>query len=344
MKRIPPLRLKSKSETQANATLEEVAREAGVSSATVSRYFNSPERVATATAARIREAVQHFGYVPNLLAGGLASSRTRLVAVVIPEIAQPIFSSTIQSITDALADAGYSVLLGLTGTSDEHADRQLVSIIGRRPDGIILTGTTLRQEARQRLRDTGISTIETWDLPADPIDLTVGFSHASVGRAVARHALAAGRRRALVISAGGLRALERRDGFLRAMTKAGAPVPAVAMFGSATTYRHGRSAVALNLDSGGQPDLVFCSSDWSAHGALDELRNRGLRVPDDVTVVGFGDLGFAAELSPSLTTVKIDGSVIGQEAVKLLTLRAQGKKIQQPVVDVGFSLVIRESG
>jgi len=230
VKRTRQLRPKSKSGSPVSSTLEGVARQAGVSSATVSRYFNSPERVAAETAARIREAVQHLDYVPNLVAGGLASSRTRLVAVVIPEIAQPIFSSTIQSITDALADAGYSVLLGLTGTSDEHADRQLVSIIGRRPDGIILTGTTLRQEARQRLRDTGISTIETWDLPADPIDLTVGFSHASVGRAVARHALAAGRRRALVISAGGVRALERRDGFVRAMSKARAPEPVLAMF------------------------------------------------------------------------------------------------------------------
>jgi LacI family gluconate utilization system Gnt-I transcriptional repressor len=300
--------------------------------------------VAEGTAARIREAVQHFGYVPNLLAGGLASSRTRLVAVVIPEIAQPIFSSTIQSIADALADGGFSVLLGLTGTSDEHADRQLVSIIGRRPDGIILTGTTLRQEARQRLRDTGISTIETWDLPADPIDLTVGFSHLSVGRAVARHALAAGRRRALVISAGGQRARERRDGFVRTMSKAGAPEPILAMFGAATTYRDGRSAVALHLDRGVKLDLVVCSSDWAAHGALDELHHRGLRVPDDVAVIGFGDLGFASELTPALTTVKIDGSVIGRQVVKFLTLRAQAKRIQQPVVDVGFSLEVRQSG
>jgi LacI family gluconate utilization system Gnt-I transcriptional repressor len=337
------LRLKSKSSTQVGATLERVARAAGVSAATVSRYFNSPDVVAEATAARIREAVERYSYVPNLLAGGLASSRTRLVAMVIPEISQPIFSSTIQSIADALTDGGYSVLLGLTGTSDEHADRQLVSIIGRRPDGIILTGSTLRQEARQRLRDTGISTIETWDLPRDPIDLTVGFSHRNVGREVARHALAAGRRRALMISAGGQRALERRDGFFRAMAQGGACEPVLATFGSSTTYGHGRSAVALHLDSGGKPDLVVCSSDWSAHGALDELKDRGIRVPEDVAVIGFGDLSFSAELKPSLTTVKIDGSVIGREAVKLLTLRAQDKKIQQPVVDVGFSIVVRDS-
>jgi LacI family gluconate utilization system Gnt-I transcriptional repressor len=116
------------------------------------------------------------------------------------------------------------------------------------------------------------------------------------------------------------------------------------MFGATTTYRDGRSAVALHLDRGVKLDLVVCSSDWAAHGALDELRHRGLRVPDDVAVIGFGDLGFSSELTPALTTVKIDGSVIGRQVVKFLTLRAQGKRIPQPAVDVGFSLAVRQSG
>jgi len=327
-----------------SATLNEVAAAAGVSTATVSRYFNSPEKLKEKTAQRVREAVNHIGYVPNLLAGGLASSRTRLVAAVIPAMTQSIFASTIQALTDSLAHEGYSVMLGLTGTADEHVQQQLLSIIGRRPDGIILTGSTLDPNARRQLRATGIPTIETWDLPEDPIDLVVGLSHQAVGVAVARHALARGRRRAFMISATGVRALARRYGFSRTMLAEGAPEPVAATFVGATTFGHGRNALAAHLDSGGRPDLIVCSSDWSAHGVLDELHRRGIRVPDDIAVIGFGDLEFAAELNPALTTVKIDGAVIGRQAAKFLMLRTQGKKIENPVVDIGFSLIVRSSG
>jgi LacI family gluconate utilization system Gnt-I transcriptional repressor len=326
-----------------DGTLQEVANAAGVSSATVSRFFNSPQMLSEKTAQRIRETVQSLHYVPNLVAGGLASNRTRLVAAVIPTIAQSIFSSTIQALTDTLAADGYSVMLALTGASDEHVDRQLLSIIGRRPDGIILTGPTLQSNARAQLKSTGITTIETWHLPAEPIDLVVGFSHDEVGKVIGQHVLSRGRRRAFLVSATGMRALARRYSFSRTMLEAGAPEPMVATFEGPTTYAHGRSAVARHLDSGAKPDVIVCSSDWSAHGALDELRYRQLRVPQDVAVVGFGDLDFASELEPALTTVKIDGSVIGNQAAEFLMLRAQSKPIKKPVVDIGFTLIARDS-
>jgi LacI family gluconate utilization system Gnt-I transcriptional repressor len=326
-----------------SATISEVADAAGVSTATVSRFFNSPQMLTKRTAKRVQDVVERIGYVPNLLAGGLASSRTKLVAAVIPSMTQSIFASTIQALTDSLAREGYSVMLGLTGAADEHVQQQLISIIGRRPDGIILTGTTLDAAARNQLRATGIPTIETWDLPADPIDLVVGLSHEAVGVAVARHALARGRRRAFVISATGVRALARRYGFSRTMLESGAPEPATTTFIGATTFGQGRNALAAHLDSGARPDLVVCSSDWSAHGVLEELQRRGIRVPDDIAVIGFGDLEFAAEVNPALTTVKIDGAVIGKQAAKFLMLRTQGKKIDNPVVDIGFSLIARAS-
>jgi LacI family transcriptional regulator, gluconate utilization system Gnt-I transcriptional repressor len=327
----------------AATTINEVAAAAGVSTATVSRFFNAPEKLKERTASKVRSAVAEIGYVPNMLAGGLASSRSRLVAAMIPAISQSIFSSTIQSLTDTLAEAGYSVILGLTGASDEWVQRELLSIIGRRPDGIILTGSLLDGTARNQIKATGITTIETWDLPTTPIDLVVGVSHEAIGRSVARHALARGRRQAFIISAVGVRALARRSSFSRTMLESGAPAPHVATFTGTTTYGQGRRAMAAHLDSGKRCDVVMCSSDWSAHGALDELRDRHIRVPEDIAVIGFGDLGFAAELRPSLTTVKIDGVLIGREAATFLMLRARSGKIARPVIDIGFSLIVRES-
>jgi LacI family gluconate utilization system Gnt-I transcriptional repressor len=326
-----------------SVTIDEVAAAAGVSTATVSRFFNSPEKLKERTASRVRKAVDDIGYVPNMMAGGLASSRSRLVAAVIPAISQSIFSSTIQSLTDTLADAGYSVILGLTGAGDERVQRELLSIIGRRPDGIILTGSLLDGGERKKLKATGITIIETWDLPSNPIDLVVGVSHDAIGKAVARHALALGRRQAFVISASGVRALARRDSFSRAMLAGGALEPFVATFSGTTTYGQGRKAMAAHLDGKNPCDVVVCSSDWSAHGALDELRARSIRVPQEIAVIGFGDLDFAAELNPALTTVKIDGGMIGRQAADFLMLRARGEKIERPVVDIGFTLMARDS-
>lgn len=324
--------------------LDQVAAAAGVSTATVSRYFNSPEMLTDATARRVRNAVNESGYVPNLLAGGLASNRSKLIAAAIPEIAHSIFSSTIQALTDSLAEQGYNVILGLTGARDEHVRPQLQSLIGMRPDGIILNGTRLDAAARKQLRATGIATIETWDLPSDPIDLVVGFSHQAVGVAVAQRALALKRRAGLVLSATGVRALARRYSFARTLLEAGASEPAVVTCEGPTSYGWARRAMASHLDSGRHTDFVFCSSDWGAHGVLDELSHRNIKVPQDVAVVGFGDLDFAAEVTPALTTVKIDGAVIGRHAARFLMLRARGQKIDEPIVDIGFSLMTRDSG
>lgn len=295
------------------------------------------------TAQRVREAVERIHYVPNLIAGGLASSRTRLVTALIPTLSQSIFSTTIQSLTDTLTSYGYSVMLALTGVADEQVQRQLLSIIGRRPDGIILAGTQLDESARQRLQQTGITTIETWDMPAHPIDLVVGVSHSKVGTAIARYVLERGRRKAFVISASGPRAIARRTSFTKTMVESGAANPSSATFSLATTFGQGRRAMAEHWDSGNRPDVVVCSSDSCAHGALEELRLRGVNVPDDVAVVGFGDLEFAGELNPSLTTVKIDGAVIGGKAAEFLMLRSAGKLISRPVVEIGFTIVARDS-
>lgn len=344
----PPRRSRpagNKRPKNARKTIDDIAAAAGVSTATVSRFFNSPAMLKPKTAQLVRAAVNDSGYVPNLVASELASNRSKLVAAVVPVIAQLIFNSTIQALSDSLAQEGYSVMLGLSGIADEHLHRQLLSIIGRRPDGIILTGPMVDAAARKLIISSGIPTIETWDLPKNPIDLVVGVSHEAIGEAVARHALKRGRRRALVISASGPRALARRDSFVHTMREGGAAAPLSAVFPGATTFGQGRSAVAENLLARGKDlDLIVCSSDLSAQGALHELQRRGVRVPDDIAVIGFGDLNFAADLTPALTTVKIDGALIGKQAVAFLMQRARGKRIEPPIVDIGFSLVVRDSG
>jgi LacI family gluconate utilization system Gnt-I transcriptional repressor len=324
-------------------TVNDVARMAGVSAMTVSRVLNTPDNVPAATRAKVLDAVAKTGYVPNLLAGGLRSSKSRLVAALIPTLSGPVFLETIEALTAALTEHGYQLMLGQSGYVDSREDDLLGAIIGRRPDGIVLTGIMHTPETRRRLLAAGIPVVETWDLTPTPIDMLVGFSHADVGVAVSRYLHARGRRRLAVIGGDDERSRRRNQAFVDTAVALGLPRPAVHLVPAPTTLGSGRSALqALQAQDAGI-DAVFCSSDMLALGVLIEAQAAGIAVPGRLAVIGFGDLSFARDLNPALSTVRIDGTRIGREAARCLVERAQGRAVDNKVIDIGFSVVERGS-
>ncbi len=324
-------------------TLHDVARLAAVAPITASRALNTPDRVSPEVRQKVAEAVRLTGYVPNLLAGGLASTRSRLIAAVVPTIAGPVFLQTIQSLTAALAEHGYQLMLGQSGYVDSREDALLEAIIGRRPDGIVLTGIMHSSDGRRRLLACGIPVVETWDLTPTPIDMLVGFSHAEVGRAVAEFLHAKGRRLLAVVAGDDERSTRRHDAFRAAAQALGLPPVATVVVPAPTTLKSGRQALADLLQGSADIDAVFCSSDLLALGVLTEAQARSLSLPAQLAVMGFGDLEFAADLHPALSTVRIDSTAIGQQAAKFIVARAEGREVAQRVVDIGFSIVERES-
>jgi LacI family gluconate utilization system Gnt-I transcriptional repressor len=328
-------------------TLGDVARIAGVSPITASRALNTPEQVAPETLARVREAVARTGYVPNRLAGGLASARSRLVAAVVPTIAGPVFMEMVQSLTAALAESGYQLMLGQSGYTESREDALLEAIIGRRPDGIVLTGIMHSAEGRRRLLASGIPVVETWDLTPTPIDMLVGFSHVDAAAAVARHLHGKGRRRLALISADDERAQRRNRGFADEAVRLGLAADAAAvpveLVPAPTTLGSGRAGLARLLERAPEVDAVFCSSDMLALGVLTEAAARGIAVPQRLAVVGFGDLAFAADTEPALSTVRIDGTAIGRRAARFIVDRAEDRAVGEKVVDLGFRVVERAS-
>jgi LacI family gluconate utilization system Gnt-I transcriptional repressor len=324
-------------------TLHDVAKLAGVAPITASRALNTPEQVSPEVRQKVADAVARTGYVPNLLAGGLASRRSRLVAAVVPTISGPVFLETVQSLTEALAERGYQLMLGQAGYAGTREDALLEAIIGRRPDGIVLTGILHSTEGRARLLASGIPVVETWDLTPTPIDMLVGFSHTEVGRAVATYLHGRGRRRLAVVSGDDERAGRRLEAFRRHAQSLGLPDVQVAVVPAPTTLRSGRDALAGLLKRHPEVDAVFCSSDLLALGVLTEARAQGLAVPERLAVVGFGDLEFAADLVPALTTVRINGAAIGREAARFIVSRAEGRAVGPQVLDIGFSVVERAS-
>jgi len=322
-----------------SATLHDVAREAGVSLITASRALSNPSMVSEKTIARVQKAVEATGYIPNLLAGGLKSKRSLMVAALVPSISIAQFLPTVQALTEDLDTAGYQLILGQSGYDQSREDALLNTMISRRPDGIVVTGLVRSQGARERLGRLGLPVVETWDLSDRPVDMVVGFSHLKVGSAVAGYFLGKGWHRLGIATGDDYRASMRREGFLSAV---GRDVP-TAVVSAPSSLELGRRALGELLQKDPTLQAVYCSSDQLAQGVVAEAQARGLRVPEDLAVCGFGDADFAAHMEPSLTTVHVDGAAIGRLAARLIVERCRGQTVDQRVIDVGFRIIERQS-
>jgi len=321
------------------ATLHDVAREAGVSLITASRALSNPGMVAERTIARVHAAVQATGYIPNLLAGSLKSKRSLMVASLVPAISVAQFLPTVQALTESLEAAGYQLILGQTGYDHSREDALLNAMISRRADGIVVTGLIHSTASRSRLRQLGIPVVETWDLSDHPVDMLVGFSHTAVGRAIASYFRERGWQRVGIASGDDHRGALRRAGFEQAI---GVEVP-TAVVSAPSSLELGRQALTELLIKQPALQAVYCSSDSLAQGVLAEAQARGLKVPQDLAVCGFGNADFAAHTYPSLTTVHVDGAAIGRTAARLIVDRCQGNPVAEPIVDVGFRIIERRS-
>ena len=324
-------------------TLRDVALLAGVAPITASRAVNTPDQVSREVLKKVQDAVQRTGYVPNRVAGGLASSRSRLIAAVVPSIVVSVFVETIETLNNTLFEGGYQLMLGQTGYSAEREEALIEAIIGRRPDGIFLTGIMQSSKGRARLLASGIPVVETWDLTPTPIDMLIGFSHSDIGREVANFLMAKGRQRFALVSAGDERAMRRAASFQHTVAQRGFRDVFVDNVGALRTLKSGREALGRILSHVPDVDAIFCSSDLLAMGVLTEAVARGIRVPRQLSIVGFGDVPYVADMVPALTTVHINGSDIGRKAAGFLIARAQGLPVDEPIVDVGFAIIQRDS-
>lgn len=321
------------SDIAGNPTLAQVAALAGVSPITVSRVVRLPDLVADDTRKRVEAAMRTLGYVPNLVAGSLASARTRAVGVLVPTVANAIFADTIQGISDELEPLGYNVFLAQSGYDDVREEKMLAALLGRRPEALIMVGSPATGAGRQMLRRARIPVVETWDLPTDPIDAVAGFDNHAAGAAVAGHFVAAGRRKLVFIGGDDPRATRRWTGFCQNALAAGLEPPRRLILG-----RSGEAGVASAVELADR-DAIFAANDALAIGVLAGLREARRRVPEDVGVVGLGNLEIGGLIAPSLSTVRIDGEAIGRTAGRL-TVSQEGPRR----IDLGFALLIRDTG
>ncbi|EGF90066.1 bacterial regulatory protein, lacI family protein [Asticcacaulis biprosthecium C19] len=325
-----------------NLKLDDVAARAGVSASTVSRYINKPSVVAEDTAQRIQSAIDAIGYVPNLVAGGLATQKSDLVAVLIPHLTSTVFSDTIEAMVNELSASQHVVMLGVTGLQLERTRELVMAALSRRAAAIILT-SEVTPDLRDLLRKSNTSVIEIWDLPTEPIDIAIGFSHEAIGEEIARFLHLRGYCRPHLVTSNASRARRRRDGLVKTWAELGGVAPTEDIIELPVKFGQARGVFARMKRLEARPDVVVCGTDLLAQGLIIEAMSQGLKVPDDLAVVGFGNATVAGEMRPTITSVDIDGKRIAREAIAMLRRRAEGEVLTSSLVDVGFSLVARES-
>lgn len=326
--------------TAARSRMVDVAREAGVALATVSRALNTPHLVSEKTRAKVDAAVQRLGFVPDLTAGALASSRSRIVGALVPTLSNAWFADTMDGLAAALAPAGFQLMLSQSLYQPGAELQLLQAFLGRRVDALVFTGSTREKNLRERLRQLSIPIVETWDLPSRPLDMAVGFSHTAVGRSVALHLHERGRQRVGFVGASEERSRLRRQGLCEGWGEADVPTRWV---NPPSSIEAGRAALLALLDEAPSLDAVFFGNDLLAMGGLMACRERGIAVPDRLALIGFSDLPVAQATWPPLSTVRVEAHAIGRRAGELVLQRLSGQAPARRVVDLGATLVVRGS-
>ena len=312
-----------------SVTMKDVAKAAGVSVMTVSRAFREDSSIRKETRAAIRQAAEDLGYVFDSTAATLRTQKTGFVAVTIPSINNANFAETVAGLTESLEKEGLQVLLSATNYDTQSEEDAIEQLLRRRPEAIVVTGGNHTPRARRMLQSADIPVVETWDLPADPIDHVVGFSNATCMDVMVNHLTEQGHSRIAFIggdATADTRGADRRAGFLRAMEKRGlSSVRLIEGGAPPISMREGAVAMARLLDEHPDTDAVICVSDLSAFGALTECQRLGVSVPGDMSIAGFGAYEIAQVCVPLLTTIDPRPKEIGLMAAQIIIDTRKGK-------------------
>lgn len=326
-------------------TLHDVARRADVSAVTVSRVLRDPAKVSEPLRRRVQAAVHDLAYIPNQFASALASSRTGRVAVIVPSLTNGVFDDYLRAAHDVFIPAGFQVVVLNSNYAPGHEEKAIATALGQFPEAIILAGVEQTERARKLLKQSGIPVVQTMEIANDPIDVNIGLSHFDAGYAAARHLFALGHRHVGHVTAPlDSRARQRVAGYRRAVKEFGS-TPAIAANEAPSSVKLGGALLVQMMQEAPATTAIFCGNDNLALGALFECQRRSIRVPDEISIIGFNDLEFAASACPSLSTVATPRYAMAQRAAEVIVeiTRGSGKRPRNRQIDLGFKVVQRES-
>lgn len=330
---------------KAKSSINDVARLAGVSTATVSRSLNEPHKVSQSTLESVRNAVERLGYTPHFGGRALASNKSNTVGALIPTMENAIFARGLQALQETLADAGVTLLIATTGYDPSREYEQIQTLLSRGVDGLMLIGTARPERTYALLNQQAIPVVITWSYDSDSTYLCVGFDNQSAAADLANLVLDYGHDKIAMIagvSQGNDRAADRIKGVRGALNAHRLKLPDDHVIEAAYNLEDAAMAMKTFMALANRPTAVICGNDVLAAGALMYAKQAGISIPADVSVVGFDNIDLASVIDPPLTTVHVPHRRMGQAAAELLLALDSGEK-NLTGVEFQPELVIRGS-
>ncbi len=331
----------------AKANLEDIAKAASVSKMTVSRVLRGASGFSDDTRDRVLKVAERLGYVPNKLAAAFGSTQSgTLVGMCVPRLTSGLFAHVLDGVDRALSRLGYQLMIGANNHSTVEEEAWVRQIVSWRPAGLILSGRNHTPATVDLLRQTAVPVVEIWDLTTAPIDMSVGFSHHDCGAEMGQFLLRRGRRRAGYVGAlarADVMGQARLEGFQKVLSLAGHPLVDREVLHDMPGFYAGYYGLETLLSRTRNLDVVYFHNDDMAVGGLAYAQARGIRVPEDLGIAGWGGMEAASILPKRLTTTVVPTTAIGKAAAEALVARLKGEAGQDVTV-VPTRLVPGETG
>jgi LacI family transcriptional regulator len=333
-----------KGSNEGRITISDVARAANVSTQTVSRVINNKGEIRPETRQKVLDVIASLGYRPNPLARGLATNRTATIGIVVPDIGNPFFADVVRGAEDIARERGYRIFLANVDQDPDREESTTWAMEDMRVSGILICSPRQPDErlAAMLSRLDRVVLINREYVPGAVGAVRLDDLQASIK--ATQHSIERGRQQIVLLAGrpGGPAFRTRLQGFREAMAAAGIPVDERQIIFCTSNPEGGYEAADRAFDTLPETDALICFNDLVAIGAMRACADRGIRVPDDVTVTGFGDTILARMVQPSLTTMHQPGRKLGAGGVEMLLQHLLGEA-HEPEIVVASKLVIRES-
>jgi len=309
-------------------TLRDVSEASGVSEMTVSRVLRNKGDVSAATREKVQEAAKRLGYVPNKIAGALASQRVNLVAVIIPSLGNMVFPEVLSGISEVLENTELQPVVGVTDYLPEKEEKVLFDMLSWRPAGVIIAGLEHSDASRAMLAQAGVPVVEIMDIDGEPVDACVGISHRRAGRKMAEAIIEAGYRKIGFMGTKmplDHRARKRFEGFTRTLAQSGIEITDQEFYSGGSALAKGREMTETMLERTPDLDFLYYSNDMIGAGGLLYLMESGRKIPEDIGLAGFNAVELLEGLPQQLATMDACRSEIGHKAAEIIVARHQGQ-------------------
>ncbi|MBW8191910.1 substrate-binding domain-containing protein [Neiella marina] len=324
-------------------SLKDIADRVGVTKMTVSRFMRNPELVSAQTRDKISKAVDELGYIHNRAPAMLSKASSKAIGVLLPSLSNQVFANFTQGIESVTNKRGYEVLLAHYGYNQETEERKVATLLSYHVDGIILTSTKHSENTLKMLKTANVPVVESMELTDHPIDMVVGLDHQEAAYSAVQSMLAKGRTKIAYFGARlDNRTKYRMEGYDRAIVDAGAQKYHF-LTPNHSSFTLGRELLARALVECPNLDGIFCTNDDIAIGTILACQEKGIRIPEDISIIGYNALDIGQAISPKLTSVYTPRYEMGETSADILLDRIEGLPNKKKIYDLSFTITKGES-